>query len=156
MQNELCKRQQHGLLAAAMHEVTCSMAVGSAPEVRMKTIGVRAVVSGRTPSRLQGCPWTKAGPRVSPMYLWHPSSSLSSLITCIAMYPQRAWLTLCLAQHGGCLAWREASRPDMAQIIAGQCSIIIQQQMSQCCRVAASLQCNTQPVDHTTGAAVRA
>ncbi len=59
------------------------MAVGSAPEVRMKMMGVSAVVSGSMPSKVQGCPWVKAAPRVSPMYLWHPNSSLSSLITCI-------------------------------------------------------------------------
>lgn len=62
---------------------TCSMAVGSAPEVRMKMMGVSAVVSGSMPSKVQGCPWVKAAPRLSPMYLWQPNSSLSSLITCI-------------------------------------------------------------------------
>ena len=65
--------------------VTCSIAVGSAPEVRMKMVGMRAVVSGSTPFRVQGCPCVKAAPRLSPMYLWHPTNNLSSLKTCDSM-----------------------------------------------------------------------
>ena len=61
--------------------VTCSIAVGSAPEVRMKMVGMRAVVSGSTPFRVQGCPCVKAAPRLSRMYLWHPTNNLSSLKT---------------------------------------------------------------------------
>ena len=61
----------------------------------MKMMGVSAVVSGSMPSKVQGCPWIKAAPRVSPMYLWHPNSSLSSLITCIVRaYSHTAGCTL--------------------------------------------------------------